>query len=389
MTKSKRFTSLLTGFGIICLAVACWMMFQPLSVSAQEATDEPQPAASEAVVSGEPTGDNSFCLLCHADSAATKILADGTELAVAVSLEALEESVHGSSNEMGALGCVDCHGADAFPHDDSVPETGRAYTVQKSLVCTQCHVEQTENLADGVHYTALADGNLDSASCVDCHGAHDVQSPAISPSHVSETCGDCHTTTFSEYRDSVHGEALFAGDSNAPNCVSCHGVHGIQHPTTALFRNRSPELCADCHADEELMAQYDISTNVFNSYLSDFHGTTVSLFEQSDPNVPTNKAVCYDCHGVHNITRADDSKGQVVRQNLLTTCRECHPDASADFPDTWVGHFEPTFDSHPILFAVNLFYDLLIPGVVGAFVLLIGVDVFGRVRRRVGRGETE
>jgi predicted CXXCH cytochrome family protein len=186
----------------------------------------------------------------------------------------------------------------------------------------------------------------------------------------------------------VHGEALFAGDDNAPTCTSCHGVHGIQHPTTALFRNRSPELCATCHADEELMSEYDISTNVFDSYLDDFHGTTVSLFEQSDPNVPSNKAVCYDCHGVHNITRADDSKSQVVRENLLETCRECHPDASSDFPDTWVGHFEPTAESNPLLYAVNLFYDILIPLVVCGFVFLIAVDIIGRIRRRFdGRGE--
>jgi len=392
MTNSRRFASLLVGFGLICLSVGYLVFSQPASVIAQEATEETETVSSESVATGEVTGNNSFCLLCHADNAATKTLADGTELTLGlgtVGLAELDGSVHGSRNEAGALGCVDCHGADAFPHDDPVPETGRAYTVQKSLACTNCHTDQTENLADDVHYTAITDGNLDSASCVDCHGSHDVQPPDASAALISQTCGDCHTTTFSEYRDSVHGEALFAGDDNAPNCVSCHGVHGIQHPTTALFRNRSPELCADCHADEELMAQYDISTNVFDSYLSDFHGTTVSLFEQSDPNVPTNKAVCYDCHGVHDITRADDSKGQVVRENLLTTCRECHPDANADFPDTWVGHFEPTFESHPILFAVNLFYDLLIPGVVGAFVMLIGVDVFGRVRRRGRRGGTE
>ena len=39
----------------------------------------------------------------------------------------------------------------------------------------------------------------------------------------------------------------------------------------------SPELCASCHADEELMAPYDISTDVFETYVDDFHGTTVIL----------------------------------------------------------------------------------------------------------------
>ncbi len=372
MTKTQQTAAILFLFGVLLLGLGYLIISQPIVIYAQDTI-------------AEPTGDNSFCLTCHADSDQTKTLADGTELHVGVNIEELENSVHGSSNEQGALGCVDCHGADAFPHDDPNPETGRAYTVKLSLACTSCHVEQTENLADDVHYTAISDGNLRSASCVDCHGSHDVQPPNEPISRISETCGDCHTTTFEDYRDSVHGVALFEGDENVPTCVTCHGVHGIKHPTTALFRNRSPELCATCHADEELMKEYDISTNVFDSYLDDFHGTTVSLFEQSDPNVPSDKAVCYDCHGVHDITKADDTKSHVVRENLLATCRECHPDASSDFPDSWVGHFEPTLQSHPLLFIVNLFYDILIPVVVGAFLVLIAIDIIGRLRRRFGR----
>lgn len=372
MTKTQQTAMILTIFGLILLCLGYMLISQPIMIHAQDTI-------------AEPTGDNSFCLTCHADNEQTKSLADGTEIHLGVNVDALANSVHGISSESGELGCVDCHGDDAFPHDDPYPETGRAYTVKQSLACTGCHIEQTENLADDVHYTAIADGNLHSASCVDCHGSHDVQPPAEPISLISETCGDCHTTTFSEYRDSVHGVALFEGDENVPTCTTCHGVHGITHPTTALFRNRSPELCATCHADEDLMKEYDISTNVFDSYLDDFHGTTVSLFDQSDPNVPSDKAVCYDCHGVHDITKADDTKSHVVRENLLATCRECHPDASSDFPDSWVGHFEPTLESHPLLFLVNLFYDILIPLVVGAFLVLIVVDLIGRLRRRFSR----
>jgi len=394
MSKRTELASALAVLGIVFLAIGYWVVMEPMSIHAQEETEteaveEPEEAEQDEPISvaSAPTGENSFCLVCHANSTETLTLEDGTVISAQVDTDVLEHSVHGADNEEGALGCVDCHGSDIFPHDGPYPETGRAYTVQASLMCTNCHVEQTENLADGVHYTALADGNLLSASCVDCHGGHEVETP--NKVLTAETCGSCHVSTAEEYHDSVHGEALFAGDENVPTCTDCHGVHGIQHPTTALFRNRSPELCATCHADQELMEEYDISTNVFNSYLSDFHGTTVSLFAQTDPNVPTNKAVCYDCHGVHDITEADDSKGQVVRENLLETCQECHPGATSDFSDTWVGHFEPTFESHPLLFAVNLFYDILIPLVITGFVVLVGVDIIGRIRRRFGtRGES-
>jgi hypothetical protein len=160
-------------------------------------------------------------------------------------------------------------------------------------------------------------------------------------------------------------------------------VHNIADPTTSLFRVRSPELCANCHADTALMTKYDINTNVFDSYLTDFHGATVALFEQQDPNVATNKAVCVDCHGVHDIARVDSENSSVIRANLLVTCQQCHPNATSDFPDAWVGHFPPTLESHPLLFLVNLFYSVLIPVTVAAFAILVATDVFRRLRERL------
>jgi predicted CXXCH cytochrome family protein len=253
-----------------------------------------------------------------------------------------------------------------------------------SGLCTNCHQEQAAELADGVHQEALESGNPRAATCVDCHGAHDVQPPG-DPLHTAQTCGNCHQFVFNEFKDSIHGEALLAGDPNVPSCTNCHGVHGIAHPTTAQFRNRSPELCATCHADEDLMDQYDITTNVFDSYLSDFHGKTVALFEQQDPNVATNKAVCFDCHGVHDIAEVSDTNSRVIRENLLETCQHCHPDATSNFSDAWVGHYPPTLESHPLLFTVNTFYRFLIPGVIGAFLVLIATDIIRRVRERARR----
>jgi predicted CXXCH cytochrome family protein len=271
-----------------------------------------------------------------------------------------------------------------YPHQPQQPRPSdpRAFTLEMANACTACHAEQAAGQADSVHSQALAAGNLRAATCIDCHGAHDITPPDEPRTRISETCGTCHTIAFAEYQDSVHGQALFAGDPNVPTCVDCHGVHGIQHPTTALFRNRSPELCAGCHADEELMDQYSITTNVFDSYLTDFHGSTVQLFEQQDPDVATNKAVCFDCHGVHNIAPPDAENSRVIKENLLATCQQCHPDATSNFPEAWIGHYPPTFDSHPLLYAVTTFYKILIPGVLAGFALLIGLDVLGRLRRR-------
>ncbi|MCA9983467.1 MAG: hypothetical protein KDE59_04205, partial [Anaerolineales bacterium] len=174
---------------------------------------------------------------------------------------------------------------------------------------------------------------------------------------------------------------------DVPTCIECHGVHNIGDPTTNLFRIRSPQLCAECHANELLMNKYEISTNVFDSYVADFHGTTVTLFEHQDPNVETNKAVCYDCHGVHAITDPDDPEAG-IKANLLETCQQCHPDASENFPDSWTSHFEPSLEHNPIVFLVNSFYAIIIPLTVGGLGFLVVTDVYRRVRTR-GSGDRD
>ena len=394
-TLHRKLHWLFLALGIALLSLGFVLVFfQPSLLAAQEST-EPAPlpdvspgeteseqnaAAHDSVVMSD---DDRLCLECHADTDQTVRLADGSALELGVHPNEIANSVHGTANPEGALRCVDCHGEDIFPHTQPLPPDRRVYTVDRSsTICTACHEQQTNELVDSVHLDALQAGNLTAATCVDCHGAHDVQPPAAQPVQMTQNCGSCHVVVYDEFDDSVHGQALLAGDPNVPSCSDCHGVHGVQNPTTALFRNRSPEMCAGCHGDPDLMAQYDISTHIFDTYLTDFHGTTVALFAQQDPNVPTNKAVCIDCHGVHDITPVDAERVEVVQQNLLEMCQQCHPGATSSFPASWVGHFPPTLESHPLLFLVNLFYAVLIPFTVGAFLLLIGTDIIRRIRRR-------
>ncbi|HLA41877.1 MAG TPA: cytochrome c3 family protein, partial [Aggregatilineales bacterium] len=308
-------------------------------------------------------------------------------LSLHIDADVLAASVHGESNSEGALACSDCHINQRYPHEQLTAKTLREFRLERYPSCQGCHEEQYGHAQDSVHGIALREGQLEAATCVDCHGSHDIQPPDEPRQRISLTCGQCHGAIFDEYQKSVHGDALLTeGSPDVPTCIDCHGVHDIQDPTTALFRTRSPELCATCHADTELMEKYDISTEVFDTYLSDFHGTTVALFEQEDPEIASNKAVCYDCHGVHNITPADNSKSQVAKENLLVTCQQCHPNATTDFPDAWVGHFKPTAEDNPVLFGVNVFYSILIPAVAGGFALLVATDIFGRIRRRLGFG---
>jgi predicted CXXCH cytochrome family protein len=262
-------------------------------------------------------------------------------------------------------------------------DTHRTLTLDMEALCQECHEEIVDRQGDGVHATAIDNGNDGAATCSDCHGSHAIKQPDDPRQLISQTCAQCHTEINTLYAESVHGAALLGEDNpDVPVCTDCHGVHDIANPNTAVFRVNSPDMCAECHSDEETMGKYGISTDVFDTYVADFHGTTVELFEKQSPNQSTNKAVCYDCHGIHDILSPHDENSHVIRENLLETCRSCHPDATANFPDAWTSHFKPSLEHNPIVYLVNLFYQIIIPLVVGGFVLFIGTDVFRTVGDR-------
>jgi hypothetical protein len=130
------------------------------------------------------------------------------------------------------------------------------------------------------------------------------------------------------------------------------------------------------------MSKYGINTDVFETYLSDFHGTTVEMFQATAPGQETNKPVCIDCHGVHNMKKVDNPESQVIKQNLLGTCQRCHPNASANFPDAWLSHYRPSPEHNPVVYYVNTFYKFFIPGVLGVMGVFVLSDIFRRVTRK-------
>lgn len=323
---------------------------------------------------------NDYCLACHQQEGLVLTFPNGDTKSATIDPGAFHDSVHGDSLENGPLQCKQCHEGYTYPHEPVMAESARTYVLENYPTCINCHENKYDENQDDVHLAALADGKEEAAVCTDCHGAHDTPIPNEPHQRIPETCRKCHSTIYDEYATSVHGAALLdESNQDVPTCIDCHGVHTIDNPETAAFRLRSPEICATCHANEELMTEYDISTDVFDTYVADFHGTTVTIFEHQDPNAETNKAVCYDCHGVHNIKRPDDPEAG-IKANLLATCQQCHPDANENFPDAWTSHFQPSLEHNPLVYFVNLFYQIVIPVTVGLLGFLVATDIYRRIR---------
>ncbi|MBK9095928.1 MAG: cytochrome c3 family protein [Anaerolineae bacterium] len=335
---------------------------------------------------------NETCLACHATAATTR-LPSGEDLYLGIDPARYAASVHGS----GGYLCTQCHtNISGYPHPPQQAQDLRGYAIANYELCKTCHADKYELSKDSVHQTALQAGNRQAAVCADCHDPHAQGRILDQKTHqplpdahlaIPQTCATCHNTIYEQYKTSVHGAALVdAQNPDVPTCIDCHGVHGIADPTSATFRLNSPSVCAKCHTDAARMDKYGISTQVMNTYLADFHGSTVTLFEKQAPDQLTNKPVCIDCHGFHDIKQASDpQKGLHVRENLVAQCQSCHPDANANFSEAWLSHYTPDREKYPIVYYVNLFYQIVIPTLIGGMVLFAAGDAGRRFlnRRRI------
>jgi hypothetical protein len=356
----------------------------------------PLPARAETV---QQTEVDENCLMCHGDPDFVATFENGELLSLHVDRAEYEHSVHGPAG----LNCVACHtDLASYPHhnqqvvctachpeEGGEPETEYAplraklsFADRRELVlsineaCRSCHRHEFEVAVDSAHVRVLEGGNREAPVCVDCHGGHDaMRFSEQPPAEASHMCGECHRAVYSTYRTSVHGAALEAdANPDVPGCIACHGVHSVRGPRDSPYRNDSIAICGDCHADKEMMDKYGISTQVFDTYLDDFHGRTVELFRSQSGTDQSHKAVCFDCHGIHNIRAPSDALSTVYPANLQHTCQQCHQDASIQFPSAWLSHYVPEWEHTPALVVVNTAYQILIPVVIGGFVGYIGLD---------------
>ena len=355
-------------------------------------------AALLCLLAGGAVRAQEACLECHGVPGQELAFSSGDKKDASLDPAAWTTSAHGA----GGLECQSCHAEHAdYPHAEVKETSARKYELRQSGLCEGCHEEQARKFADGVHAAMQKAGNEKAAVCTDCHDPHagqrltDSGTGALKPAArvaVPRTCARCHEAIYAQYAKSAHGAALLGeGNPDVPTCIDCHTVHSTPDPRTARFRVNSPQICARCHTDEKKMKRYGLSTAVLQTYVADFHGSTITLFQKNHPGQQTNKPVCFSCHGVHDIPHAaDPEKGLRTKANLLKACQGCHPDATASFPDAWMSHFAPDPKRTPLVYWVRRFYQVLIPVTVGGMALFVALDFARRRfdRRRAGAATT-
>lgn len=136
-------------------------------------------------------------------------------------------------------GCVECHNGKFYPEGEKIYDKFKkdVHFQKYEMICTDCH-----------------GGNLDGRD--EFSGMYDAPDWESSPTaeKVSEFCGRCHKEISANFDLSVH----FAPSQKREfrGCLECHGVHGIQEPTSMILENK----CQKCH--NEGIAEVDYGKNL-------------------------------------------------------------------------------------------------------------------------------
>lgn len=388
------------------LAAAGALCALTFTLAAAPQKQQPPPAAPPTPPA--PTApSNEDCLTCHEDP--TTARADGSLVAVNPAIFA--KSIH------GPMACIDCHEDLAkaeMPHADKLAKVN----------CATCHDKDVDKYKASVHAAARNHGSKFAASCVDCHGTHDMKArvdPESSTHHlnIAATCGKCHgnaeiiakgripSDVTKAFAESIHGTVLArSGLMVAPTCSDCHGSHDIRKPgdpKSSVALANVPVTCGKCHeglarqfragVHGELLQQgksdgpacqtchtahsiqradnpaWQLSVvgqcgtchaNRIATFRDTFHGQVTTLGFRK-------VAGCADCHGAHEILPASDPRSPTAPANLVKTCSKCHENANANFVK-----YDPHANRHdrarsPALFYTSKFMALLLLGVFGSF----------------------
>lgn len=308
------------------------------------------------------------------------------------------DSDHGKALIAGVKGapfCTDCHGEHTIQTVTS--EESQVSRQNEALMCLKCHLDNPDVRAfvsptasfikgytESVHGIALKSGKLNSATCSDCHSAHDVKKGSNSASmvyknNIAMTCGKCHQEQSKLYLESEHGKALNKGVLSSATCTDCHGEHKIlphddpNSPIAAM--NVSGQVCKPCHESVKLTEKYGVAGNRFATFSDSYHGLAGKAGDVSVAN-------CASCHGYHDIKSSTDPTSRIHKTNLAKTCGSCHPGANENFTKGAV-HLNVKSKEEPLLYFVSTTYIILIITIISGMFFHNLLDFIKKAKRQL------
>jgi cytochrome b subunit of formate dehydrogenase len=291
--------------------------------------------------------------------------------------EQYAQSVHSRKHDQGdtrAPFCYDCHGSHNIRrHDDPLAPSAR---LNIPHMCANCHstvqgVTLThtgekppyEAYKNSIHGQLILEQGLEGAAvCSDCHEPHR-QLRKFDPlanifkANVPSTCGQCHGEITKVYERSIHGQAVRAGNFEAPVCNDCHSEHNILPPNDAQSKvygaNISKTTCLDCHKTLQLASDRQYYEKAEFKYRDSYHGAASRAGVVEVAN-------CASCHGIHDILPSTDSASSINKANLPHTCGQCHPQAGENFAQGSVHRWESKEATTPAAWVRNIYIWMIV-----------------------------
>jgi len=268
------------------------------------------------------------------------------------------------------------------PKEQNNPDT---ISRDDTAACMACHSDAQEHVK-AVDEKALGQSPHKEMKCQDCHSS--ITSAPHTAAMIADkpVCSGCHTDEDALFQTSAHSHKdKVSGDH--PTCASCHGggdPHSIK-PIATMTKPVKAELCSGCHRQKERMQRYGVDTEAVVSYEESYHGKALQVYHAK------NTAVCSDCHGAHSMLNPQDPRASTNRANAHALCSQkgCHPGANVNFAMSGANHLRLKIRDDKVLAGVNLFFQVLVAGVVlflmGGIALDLRVKVFGHHGSKAGR----
>lgn len=316
------------------------------------------------------------CAICHGKPDFKKVLPTGEIKTLYVKGKEIKASIHAGKS------CNDCHA--------DVTEIPHHSTPQK-VNCTRCHYRGNpagapqnvnyEAFRQSVHGQAVQAGNPKAPVCQDCHGTHLIQphtvpASTINRQNIPSLCGQCHIESYAVFRESVHGHALInQNNPDVPVCTNCHGEHNIRGPKdpgSTVFSTNISQSCSRCHAAVEIMSKYGIKSEQVATFQGSFHGVAGKFGSRTVAN-------CASCHGYHDIRGVDDPKSAVYIKNIPETCGKCHEGANINYARGKI-HVDAKKKEAGIIYYVATFFKWLTISTMVGLIVHIFLDLNRRSR---------
>ncbi|MFA6570239.1 MAG: hypothetical protein WCT77_03295 [Bacteroidota bacterium] len=251
---------------------------------------------------------NETCLGCHSDPEIA-MEKNGKQYSLFVKKFVLAKSPHAKKK------CTDCHvGFDPenVPHKENITPVN----------CKKCHgdVSDKHTFHPAMPRATGMDGAAN-VNCKGCHGKHNIISPKKSESKfyfskIIDACGSCHKSQKEEHLQSEHFFEYSNNNPNVPTCIFCHKLpitKGSLLDPVQLKINQE-RLCLSCHLNNPNQTKY--SKSLIN-YEKSVHGSALLKGRQE-------AAACIDCHGSHNLQKAEAPLSRVNHFKVPELCGKCH-----------------------------------------------------------------